>query len=85
METLHEALEKARSGRGQVVGIVGEAGVGKSRIILEMRQLFPENAYLEGRCLHYGGSMAYLPLLDILQVILRDQRGRAGVSLSTRR
>ena len=42
-------------------------GSGKSRIILEMRHLFPEFTYLEGRCLHYGGSMAYLPLLDILR------------------
>jgi class 3 adenylate cyclase/tetratricopeptide (TPR) repeat protein len=67
METLHEALEKARSGQGQVVGIVGEAGVGKSRIIFEMRHLFPEYAYLEGRCLHYGGSIAYLPFLDMLR------------------
>jgi class 3 adenylate cyclase/tetratricopeptide (TPR) repeat protein len=67
METLHEALQKACSGQGQVVGIVGEAGVGKSRIIFEMRHLFPEYTYLEGRCLHYGGSMAYLPLLDILR------------------
>jgi class 3 adenylate cyclase/tetratricopeptide (TPR) repeat protein len=67
METLSEALEKARSGTGQVVGIVGEAGVGKSRIILELKRLYPEYLFLEGRCLHYGGSMAYLPLLDILR------------------
>jgi class 3 adenylate cyclase/tetratricopeptide (TPR) repeat protein len=67
MEALHDVLEKARSGSGQVVGIVGEAGVGKSRIILEMRHTFPEYTYLEGRCLHYGGSMAYLPFLDILR------------------
>ncbi len=67
MEALNEALDRARSGQGQVVGIVGEAGVGKSRIILEMRHMFPDYAYLEGRCLHYGGSMAYLPLLDILR------------------
>ena len=69
MEALQEALEKVRSGSGQVVGIVGEAGVGKSRLILEMRRVFPkeEYRYLEGRCLQYGGSMAYLPLLDILR------------------
>jgi class 3 adenylate cyclase/tetratricopeptide (TPR) repeat protein len=69
MEALHEALEKVRSGSGQVVGIVGEAGVGKSRLILEMRKQFPKDefSYLEGRCLHYGSSMAYLPLLDILR------------------
>jgi len=69
MEALKEAFEKARSGSGQVVGVLGEAGVGKSRIILELRGALrkKEHTYLEGRCLHYGGYMAYLPFLDILR------------------
>jgi class 3 adenylate cyclase len=75
METLHDALEKASSSQGQVVGIVGEAGVGKSRIIFEIRRMFPEYTYLEGRCLHYGGSMAYLPLLDILRSYFEIKEG----------
>jgi len=77
MEALQEALERTRSGSGQVLGIVGEAGVGKSRVILEMRKLFPkeEYGYLEGRCLHYGGSMAYLPLLDILRSYFEIKEG----------
>jgi len=69
METLEEAFEKTQSGSGQVIGVVGEAGVGKSRLLLEMRNMLPQGGhiYLEGRCLHYGGSMAYLPILDILR------------------
>lgn len=67
MEAIKEILEKARS--GQVISVVGEAGVGKSRLLLEMRNMLPQggHTYLEGRCLHYGGSMAYLPILDILR------------------
>ena len=66
---LKDALQKAESGYGQVVGIVGEAGVGKSRVLLELRRSLVEGeyTYLEGRCLHYGSSMAFLPLLDILR------------------
>ena len=66
---LMEAYEKVQSGLGQVVGIVGEAGIGKSRLILEFRKKLPPNkaAWLEGRCIHYGGSMAYLPILEILR------------------
>ena len=66
---LKEAYEKVHSGSGQVVGIVGEAGVGKSRLILELKGVLPKEEYtcLEGQCLHYGGLMAYLPLLDILR------------------
>jgi class 3 adenylate cyclase len=69
MAALMESWEKAQSGSGQVVGIVGEAGVGKSRLLLEFRNgLVQEQfTYLDGRCLHFGGSMAYLPFLDILR------------------
>jgi len=69
MEALEESFEKARSGAGQIVGIVGEAGIGKSRLLLELRDRLPRQAYtyLEGRCLHFGGAMPYLPILDILK------------------
>ncbi|MCJ7595569.1 MAG: AAA family ATPase, partial [Desulfobacterales bacterium] len=69
MATLLEAYEKAKAGSGQVVGMVGEAGVGKSRLFLEFRNRLAQDefTYLEGRCLHYGGSMPYLPILDTLR------------------
>lgn len=69
MAALLDAFDKVKSGTGQVVGLLGEAGVGKSRLLLEMRNMLPqgEYSYLEGRCLQYGGSMAYLPVLDILR------------------
>ncbi|TET65133.1 guanylate cyclase, partial [Candidatus Aerophobetes bacterium] len=77
MATLKEAFEKAQSGSGQVVGIVGEAGVGKSRILLELRGMLPkeEYTYLQGRCLHYGSFMAYLPMLDILRSYFDVEEG----------
>ena len=69
MAALMDAFDKVRSGSGQVVGLVGEAGVGKSRLLLELKKMLPqrEHIYLEGRCLHYGNSMTYLPILDILR------------------
>lgn len=69
MAALLDAFDRTQSGSGQVVGLLGEAGVGKSRLLLEMRNMLPqgEYTYLEGRCLQYGGSMAYLPVLDILR------------------
>ena len=77
IQVLKEAYEKVKSGNGQVVGIVGEAGVGKSRILLELRNGLPagEYTYLEGRCLHYGGGMVYLPILDILRSYLAIEEG----------
>ncbi len=69
LEVIKESFAKARSGHGQLVGIVGEAGVGKSRLMLELRKTIPADDYtdLEGQCLHYGSSIAYLPVLDILK------------------
>lgn len=69
MNALIEAYNKTKSGSGQVIGMVGEAGVGKSRSLLEFRNQLTSGDYsfLEGRCLHYGSAMAYLPFLDILK------------------
>ena len=70
IDALKKAFSRAKSGSGQVVGIVGEAGVGKSRLLLEFtRQLRSDKyVYLEGSCRYYGESVAYLPLLQILRV-----------------
>ena len=69
MAALMGPYEEVKAGSGQVVGIMGEPGVGKSRLLLEFRNLLPkdEYGYLEGRCLQYGSSTAYLPMLDLLR------------------
>ncbi len=68
METLVGAFARAGSGSGHVVGIVGEAGVGKSRLVMEFRQNISkqEFSWLEGSCRHYGEHVAYLPLIEVL-------------------
>jgi class 3 adenylate cyclase/tetratricopeptide (TPR) repeat protein len=77
IETLREAFAKVQTGEGQVMGLVGEAGVGKSRLLLEFRSLLPLDGYtyLGGQCLHYGGSMPYLPILDVLRFFLGVKEG----------
>ena len=66
---LREALQQAEAGRGQVVGVVGEPGVGKSRLLFEFRRLLQghDATYLEGWCLSFGQSIPYLPLQDVLR------------------
>ena len=77
MATLMEAFEKVRSKSGQIVGVVGEAGVGKSRLLLEFKNQLSKGEFtcLEGRCIQYGGSMVYLPILDILRSYLEIKEG----------
>jgi class 3 adenylate cyclase len=86
IETLQEAFAQVQSGEGQVVGLVGEAGVGKSRLLLEFRSLLPQGNYnyLEGQCLHYGGAMPYLPLLDILRSFLGIKEGEPEFVIRSR-
>ncbi len=83
---LMEAYDKVRSGSGQVLGIVGEAGVGKSRLLLESRNRLPQDefTYFEGRCIHFGGSMAYLPILDILRSYFGIVEGENEVVIKKR-
>jgi class 3 adenylate cyclase len=66
LETL---LAQVENGQGHIVGIVGEAGLGKSRLVHEFRQRLHGKrvTYLEGRCLSYGRAIPYLPLLDLLR------------------
>jgi len=65
------ALEAAAEGRGQVVAIAGEAGVGKSRLVHEVlvkaRDLGAR--VLEGYCLSFGLNVAYLPLADLTRAV----------------
>ena len=69
LAVLHEVLAQVETGQGQVVGIVGEAGVGKSRFLYEFRQSLTGKrlTYLAGSCLSYGQAIPYLPLLDLLR------------------
>lgn len=57
-----EKLEQATQGRGQMVGIVGEAGLGKSRLVAEIVRLAVEQGFATygGECESYGLNSSYL-------------------------
>lgn len=69
IEVLDELRQRAAGGEGQVVGIAGEAGTGKSRLLYEFRRRPWEQpaVCLAGRCLSYGSGVPYLPLLYMLR------------------
>jgi predicted ATPase len=68
LSALHALLTQVVGGQGQVVGIVGEPGIGKSRLLAEWRRslVVREVAYLTGHCWSYGQATRYLPVLDLL-------------------
>jgi class 3 adenylate cyclase/tetratricopeptide (TPR) repeat protein len=68
IETLRRAAAQALSGRGQVVALVGEAGIGKSRVFLEFIHSPSMQGWLvlEAGSVSYGKATSYLPLVDLL-------------------
>ena len=81
MEALRSALECLERGVGGIVTVVGEAGIGKSRLVAEARKIVsvprsslpaPRStpAWIEGRCLSFGASIPYLLWLDVLRSAL---------------
>jgi predicted ATPase/class 3 adenylate cyclase len=68
LAVLHDYFEQAKSCRGQVVFVSGEAGLGKSRLLLEFhRSIGEEVPWLEGHCISYGRNIPYLPIIDLIK------------------
>jgi predicted ATPase/class 3 adenylate cyclase len=68
-ETLCQALERAGAGHGQMVALVGEPGVGKSRLFWEFTHSRRTVNWLiiESSSVSYGKATAYLPVIDLLR------------------
>src|SRR5262245_5800532 len=73
IELLWSGLEAAIRGHGQIIGVSGEAGIGKSRLISEFREGLTGKAVLqfEGQCRSYGAVVPYQPILDVLRGLCR--------------
>jgi class 3 adenylate cyclase/tetratricopeptide (TPR) repeat protein len=67
METMRNAAELARAGRGQIVAAMAEAGVGKSRLFFEFKAKHQSGwMVLEAFSVSHGKATAYLPVIDLL-------------------
>jgi hypothetical protein len=68
MEQMKRALELAKKGHGQIVAVMGEPGVGKSRLFHEFKQTCqPGCQILETFSISHGKAYSYLPLIDLLK------------------
>jgi predicted ATPase len=69
LELMLDGFERTKSGRGQAFSIMGEAGVGKSRLLFEFRKAVANEdvTFLEGKCLSYSRGVAHHPVIDILK------------------
>ena len=78
LAALHHALAQAEAGHGQVVALVGEAGVGKSRLVYEVIHSHRTQGWrvLESASVSYGKATPYFPVIDLLQALLPYRRWR---------
>jgi class 3 adenylate cyclase/tetratricopeptide (TPR) repeat protein len=69
VDQLRQTLERAQAGHGQVVAVVGEPGVGKSRLYWEFTHSHRVHGWLilESGSVSYGKATAYLPVIDLLK------------------
>jgi transcriptional regulator with AAA-type ATPase domain/tetratricopeptide (TPR) repeat protein len=70
---LESRFQAAVKGRGHVVAICGDAGIGKSRLLHEFRQRIRDHRVtsLEAHCVSYGTGIPYLPLIELLRRAFR--------------
>jgi class 3 adenylate cyclase/tetratricopeptide (TPR) repeat protein len=69
LDVLRQALERAGTSHGQVVAVIGEAGVGKSRLVYECVHSHRTQGWrvLESASVSYGKATAYFPVVDLLK------------------
>jgi class 3 adenylate cyclase/tetratricopeptide (TPR) repeat protein len=75
LEQLRRAQQLAGTGHGQVAAIVGEAGVGKSRLVYEFTHSHRLQGWLvlESASVSYGKATSYLPVIDLLKGYFKIQ------------
>jgi class 3 adenylate cyclase/tetratricopeptide (TPR) repeat protein len=86
LHTLRDCFVQAQAGHGQVVFLMGEAGIGKSRLLVEFHQrLAVENClWLHGRCLSYGRGMPYLPIIGLVKHAFQIDVGDDNTTISAK-
>ncbi len=68
MEQLHQALAQAKAGHGQIVGALGEPGLGKSRLFYEFNLTSQAGCLvLEAYSVSHGKASPYLPVIELLK------------------
>src|SRR5713101_9874385 len=72
LAALHLCVEQVKSGKGRVALLCGEAGIGKSRLVAELKtEAFTQGfQLLQGNCFTTDRSFPYAPLLDLLRSFL---------------
>ena len=80
LAALQQALERAGAGHGQVVAVIGEPAIGKTRLFYEFTQASCTQGWLllESSSTSYGKATPYLPVIDLLKAYFQIEEGDDG-------
>ena len=82
LDRLELQILKAVNGEGSVINVVGEAGIGKSRLMAELkkREVMKRVMLLEGRAISMGKNLSFYPVIDLLKnwARIREDDGEAS-------
>jgi class 3 adenylate cyclase/tetratricopeptide (TPR) repeat protein len=83
VEVFNKLVEEASSGKGQILAMVGEPGLGKSRLVHEFirHQLRPGWLVLEGASVSYGKATPYFPLIEMLRQYFQFADGEGSENI----
>ena len=85
MQRLQSILRELVAGRGQLLMLVGDAGIGKTRLLAELRAHSTGRVtWLEGTCLSYGIEMLYGPFVEMLRKWIGTEGGEAELAIRTK-
>ena len=74
LDQIRRALEQAKAGHGQIVGVMGEPGVGKSRLFYEFKLTSHSGCLvLEAFSVSHGKASPYLPVIELLKTYFQIQ------------
>jgi class 3 adenylate cyclase len=82
---LAAAVDELEAGRGQIVVVSGEAGIGKTRLLGQLRRVAEERVtWLEGECRSYGGDLLYSTFVAMLRGWLGIEEREPSVVVRTK-
>ena len=79
-KVVNDKMNEVREGRGAFVAVIGEAGLGKSRLMAEVSESAksgPQVAWLEGRALSYEQAVTYFPWRQVIRAAIGAREGEA--------
>jgi class 3 adenylate cyclase len=85
VEQLQRVIDELTAGRGQIGFLLGDGGIGKTRLLGELRTLADDRVtWMEGRCYSYGTRLLYGPFIQMLRGWLGVEDGEAELSVRTK-